>query len=82
MAAEVLTILQSLVGGASPSPLKVSSMDENAYNSQQEAITLKAKERNITLEELNAVFDQKFDSIVQDHPGTRPAWRLGRAEYL
>jgi hypothetical protein len=82
LAAEVLTILQSLVGGASPSPLQVSSMDENAYNSQQEAITLKAKERNIALEELNAVFDQKFDSIVQDYPGTRPAWRLGRAEYL
>jgi hypothetical protein len=40
-------------------------MGENAYKSQQEAIILKAKERNIAFEELNAVFDQKFDSIVK-----------------
>jgi hypothetical protein len=61
---------------------KTFSMDSSAYNSQQEAITRKAKEKGIALEILNAVFDQKIDAIVHDYPGTRPAWRLGRAEYL
>jgi predicted methyltransferase len=57
-------------------------MDARAYNSQQEAITRKAKKKGIALEVLNAVFDQKIDAIVHDYPGTSHAWRLGRAEYL
>jgi hypothetical protein len=57
-------------------------MDASEYKSQQQAISRKAEEKGIALDVLNAVFDQKIDAIVKDYPGTRPSWRLGRAEYL
>jgi hypothetical protein len=57
-------------------------METTAYKSQQEAILRQAEEKKISLEDLNTVFDQKFDAIFQEHPGALPAWRLGRAEFL
>jgi membrane-bound lytic murein transglycosylase B len=58
------------------------SMDADAYNSQQEAIATKAKEKGVAPEVLDAVFDKTLNTIVQEHPGTPPSWRLGRAEWL
>lgn len=51
-----------------------------SYTSQEDAIYAKATERGISHNAIYDYFDQIIDRIMEQHPGKRADWRLGRAE--